>query len=349
MKTIRLIYPLALIMYLAACNTPRSPAPVVDRGTASRPGESGRPVGSAASAPQRVADPRGFYTVRKGDTLLHIAVEFGQIYRDLVVWNNLANPNDIKVDQLLRVSPPEPGSGAPQAASVSVGSGVEVRPLGTAPGLAPVVANLPATTPAVTAIGNVANKNGPHGDKRPYSDSALAELQKPESNGNSASSSANAGASRMGDVKNGVPPVAMLMPNPGPATVVPNPAPVEDDNISWIWPTAGKVASKFDDGRRGIDIAGRSGQQILAASGGKVMYAGAGIRGYGNLVIVKHTSNLLSAYAHNKTILVKEGQTVSKGQKIAEMGNSDSDVVKLHFEIRQQGKPVDPSKFLPSR
>ena len=353
MKTIRLICPLALIVLLAACNTPRSPAPVVDRGTASRPGESGRPVNGGAGAPQRVADPRGFYTVRKGDTLLHIAVEFGQNYRDLVVWNNLANANDIKVDQLLRVSPPEPGSGAPQAASVSVGSGVEVRPLGTAPGVAPgvapIVSSIPAAAPAVTAPGNVVNKNGPHGEKRPYSDTALAELQKPESNGYSASGGANAGASKTGEVKNSVPPVAMLTPNPAPATVAPNLAPVEDDNISWIWPTDGKVASGFDDGRKGIDIAGRSGQQIVAASGGKVMYAGAGIRGYGNLVIVKHTSNLLSAYAHNKTILVKEGQTVSKGQKIAEMGNSDSDVVKLHFEIRQQGKPVDPSKFLPSR
>ena len=98
-----------------------------------------------------------------------------------------------------------------------------------------------------------------------------------------------------------------------------------------------------------IDIAGKSGQQVLAAGAGKVMYAGSNIRGYGNLVIVKHTNNLLSAYAHNKTILVKEGQSVAKGQKIAEMGDSDSDAVKLHFEIRQQGKPVDPSKFLPNR
>lgn len=79
------------------------------------------------------------------------------------------------------------------------------------------------------------------------------------------------------------------------------------------------------------------------------MYAGSGIRGYGNLVIVKHSNGLLSAYAHNRSILVKEGQTVNKGQTIAEMGDSDSDSVKLHFEIRQQGKPVDPSKFLPNR
>ncbi len=91
------------------------------------------------------------------------------------------------------------------------------------------------------------------------------------------------------------------------------------------------------------------GQQVMAAGAGTVLYAGSGMRGYGNLVIVKHSNNLLSAYAHNRTILVKEGQTVTKGQRIAEMGNSDTDAVKLHFEIRQQGKPVDPSKFLPPR
>jgi lipoprotein NlpD len=116
-----------------------------------------------------------------------------------------------------------------------------------------------------------------------------------------------------------------------------------------MWPAEGKQVGAFDQGKKGIDIAGKAGQAVVAAAGGKIMYAGSGIRGYGNLVIIKHTSNLLSAYAHNKSILVKEGQTVSKGQKIAEMGNSDSDAVKLHFEIRQQGKPVDPSKFLPSR
>jgi len=136
---------------------------------------------------------------------------------------------------------------------------------------------------------------------------------------------------------------------------VPAAAPVptlsaEDREVSWMWPAEGRVVGQFDEGKnKGIDIAGRPGQQVLAAGAGKVMYAGSGIRGYGNLVIVKHSNGLLSAYAHNRSILVKEGQTVGKGQAIAEMGDSDSDSVKLHFEIRQQGKPVDPSKFLPNR
>ncbi len=125
---------------------------------------------------------------------------------------------------------------------------------------------------------------------------------------------------------------------------------LDDDKMSWMWPSNGKIVATFDEGKnKGIDIAGKAGQHVMAAGSGKVMYAGSGIRGYGNLVIVKHSNSLLSAYAHNRSISVKEGDNVNKGQVIAEMGDSDADSVKLHFEIRQQGKPVDPSRFLPNR
>ncbi|MDQ5960632.1 MAG: lipoprotein NlpD, partial [Pseudomonadota bacterium] len=100
---------------------------------------------------------------------------------------------------------------------------------------------------------------------------------------------------------------------------------------------------------KGIDIGGKAGDPVIAAGDGKVVYSGTGLRGYGMLIIVKHNATFLSAYAHNQKLLVKEGQTVSKGQKIAEMGNSDADQVKLHFEVRRQGKPVDPLKYLPQR
>ena len=116
----------------------------------------------------------------------------------------------------------------------------------------------------------------------------------------------------------------------------------------FMWPTEGRIVSSFDPTRKGIDIAGQAGQPIVAASDGTVLYA-KNMRGYGNLVIVDHNDGLVSAYAHNKTILVKEGQIVSRGQRIAEMGDSDADTVKLHFEIRQLGKPVDPVGLLPSR
>ncbi|MBK6322788.1 MAG: peptidoglycan DD-metalloendopeptidase family protein [Burkholderiales bacterium] len=124
-----------------------------------------------------------------------------------------------------------------------------------------------------------------------------------------------------------------------------------DDDMGWIWPTShGTVLAGFDEVKnKGLDIGGNAGEAVLASADGKVVYAGAGLRGYGNLIILKHNNIYLTAYAHNQTLLVKEDQSVKKGQKIAEMGNSDADRVKLHFEVRRQGKPVDPLKYLPPR
>ena len=123
-----------------------------------------------------------------------------------------------------------------------------------------------------------------------------------------------------------------------------------EDDLAWIWPAQGAQLAGFDEVKnKGIDIAGRAGDAVLASADGRVVYSGAGLRGYGNLVILKHNNTYLTAYAHNQTLLVKEDQAVRKGQKIAEMGSSDADRVKLHFEIRRQGKPVDPLKYLPAR
>ncbi len=122
-----------------------------------------------------------------------------------------------------------------------------------------------------------------------------------------------------------------------------------EETVSFQWPTRGNVLAGFDEVKnKGIDIAGKAGDPVLAAADGKVVYAGSGLRGYGNLVILKHNNTYLTAYAHNQTLLVKEDQAIKRGQKIAEMGNSDADQVKLHFEIRRQGKPVDPAKYLPA-
>lgn len=123
-----------------------------------------------------------------------------------------------------------------------------------------------------------------------------------------------------------------------------------DDGTTFAWPSSGTLIAGFDEVRnKGLDIAGKSGDSVGAAADGRVVYAGAGLRGYGNLIILKHSNTFLTAYAHNRTLLVKEDQTVHRGQKIAEMGNTDTDRVKLHFEIRRQGKPVDPAKYLPAR
>jgi lipoprotein NlpD len=268
----------------------------------------------------------GMYIVKRGDTLIRIALDHGLNYRDLAAWNNLANPDDIKLGQLLRVAAPE---------------GVVTSP---------VVIPVPEVRSAP-----VPKKTAPRGDKRPYSDVAMADMQRAD-RGDESARNGKADAVAEKPERVAVPvaapaPVASPVPVTAPAiatgaTVSATP----DEKLSWMWPSDGKIVATFDEGKnKGVDIAGRAGQQVVASAAGKVMYAGSGIRGYGNLVIVKHSNSLLSAYAHNRSILVKEGQNVNKGQVIAEMGDSDADSVKLHFEIRQQGKPVDPSRFLPTR
>ena len=153
-----------------------------------------------------------------------------------------------------------------------------------------------------------------------------------------------------------LPPVAVTAAKPATppsgvvAPVVPPPGPSGEDEVAFIWPASGNLLASFDEAKnKGYDIGGKAGDPVLAAADGRVVYAGAGLRGYGNLVILKHNNTYLTAYAHNQSLMVKEDQTVRKGQKIAEMGNSDSDRVKLHFEIRRQGKPVDPSRYLAAR
>jgi len=141
--------------------------------------------------------------------------------------------------------------------------------------------------------------------------------------------------------------VAVLPPTPAPVAPA---AVAPQDEINWIWPTNGVVLAGFDEVKnKGLDLGGKAGDPVVAAADGRVVYVGAGLRGYGNLIILKHNNTYLTAYAHNQTLLVKEDQSVRQGQKIAEMGNSDSDRVKLHFEVRRQGKPVDPAKHLPPR
>ena len=136
-----------------------------------------------------------------------------------------------------------------------------------------------------------------------------------------------------------------------PAVVVaPAASAGSDEDVGWIWPAQGVLLAGFDEAKnKGLDIGGKAGDAVVASADGRVVYAGAGLRGYGNLIILKHNNTFLTAYAHNQTLLVKEDQTVKKGQKIAEMGNSDADRVKLHFEVRRQGKPVDPARYLPTR
>ncbi|NBD21397.1 peptidoglycan DD-metalloendopeptidase family protein [Aquabacterium fontiphilum] len=137
---------------------------------------------------------------------------------------------------------------------------------------------------------------------------------------------------------------------PAPATPAPGEAARPADDQAWMWPAAGPVLGAFEEGRRkGVAIGGKAGDPVVAAADGRVVYAGSGLRGYGNLVIIKHSGDFLTAYAHNQSLLVKEDQVVRRGQKIAEMGSTDADRVQLHFELRKQGKPIDPTRQLPPR
>ncbi len=145
---------------------------------------------------------------------------------------------------------------------------------------------------------------------------------------------------------------ASAAPAPAPAAApVAGPAPADgDEGVVWAWPASGPVIAGFDEGRnKGLTIAGSAGDPVLAAGDGRVVYAGSSLRGYGNLVIVKHNETYLSAYAHNQVLLVKDDQAVRRGQRIADMGSTDAQRVQLHFEIRRQGKPIDPTRLLPPR
>jgi lipoprotein NlpD len=152
------------------------------------------------------------------------------------------------------------------------------------------------------------------------------------------------------DARPGAPGAGAAPAEPPAVAGATQPARDSDDEPAWSWPAAGNVLAGFDESKqKGLAINGKAGDPVLAAADGRVVYAGSGLRGYGNLVIVKHNNIYLSAYAHNQALLVKEDQVVRRGQKIAEMGASDADRVQLHFEIRRQGKPIDPAKLLPTR
>ena len=283
------------------------------------------------------------YTVKRGDTLYQIALDHGLDYRDLAAWNNIENLNRINVGQVLVLSAPgQPGAPGP--------GGAVTAPLVTAPPVAPsgTEARPPGALAPGSGRGNTATfKTEPRAMKLPYSQQALAQLQQtspvppppvaPEAHGPALPPPVTAATS---------PHVTTAPPPRAETGRVPE---IDDEKLDWVWPAQGKIIAMFSEtaNLKGIDIAGKSGQPVVASASGKVVYAGSGLRGYGKLIIVKHNSTFLSAYAHNKEISVKEGQQVAKGQKIAEMGDTDSDQVKLHFEIRRLGKPVDPTKFLP--
>ena len=273
MPTTKFLLPYSIaIAILVGCSSQR--VPVIER-------SRGQPDAMNAASTKNVPlapVAAGYYRVKRGDTLYRIALEHGQSYRDVAQWNNLSNPDQIEVDQVLQVAPMNNGN-----AKVIVGGPINSHDITTKP-LSPDAAKDGTTK-----------------------DSSAADKQK-ENNKEVAS------------------------------------------DIRLNWPAIGHIVGTFDDVKnKGLDIAGKVGDPVKAAGDGKIVYAGNGLRGYGNLIIIKHNSTFLTAYAHNRSLIAKEGEQVKAGQKIAEMGNSDTDSVKLHFEVRRHGKPVDPMRYLPEK
>ena len=261
---------------IVGCTVPR-PAPVETRTVELER----KPVEAYFKRNKNLVDG-AFYTVRKGDTLYGIALAFGQNWRDIASWNNLSDPDKIKIGEKLRVVPKDTGNAAVSIPLKS--AAIETPPGRSTSGESEVALN-----------------------ERALDDDGLPD--------------------------NGIDRDEGLV-----------------TSLGWVWPANGQITEQFSDSNsKGISIAGASGEAIFAVSEGKVVYSGNGLRGYGNLIIIKHPDEFITAYAHNKSIFVKEGETVNKGQKIAEMGMSETDSPKLLFEVRRGGKPLDPLLYLPKR
>ncbi|WP_414638549.1 peptidoglycan DD-metalloendopeptidase family protein [Arenimonas sp.] len=313
----RVLVMLAAALVLAACGQSR----VVKR------------EGPASAAPAQrsvQAPPRsGEYRVRAGDTLYGIAFRHGLDYREVAGWNRIPAPYTIYPGQTLRLAP----AGGRAAATASVTGMPAPRPAATQ-GFETVSPARPSPTASATAPAPT----------RPVAPSPAS------SSAVSPAAGATAGST----------PARPTVPAPSAGTgtvqgtpvVVPS-APVVPATVSaggWRWPTRGQLIGRFaagDPKRQGIDIAGTAGQPVLAAADGVVVYSGAGLVGYGELIIVKHSDEWLSAYAHNRQRLVGEGTAVTAGQQIAELGRSGTSRDMLHFEVRRNGKPVDPLTVLP--
>lgn len=314
-----------------AIAVPRAPVaqPAVTRPLRAAPiirADAAEKTGPAASNGKEIT-----HVVAPGENLYRIALNSGLKYQDLANWNQLPGDYSIKVGQVLRLTPPDSGE-PPRKAPVVVA---------TTPA-APVPAQKTKPEPTgeaneTGALGHGESKPYPKALKLPYSANAAKELaalsegQNPAPTVEAKAPAAPAKGDGSETAKNNTVPDAS-----GAATAAPK----------WIWPTQGKLLEGFSDSNKGLDIAGKLGQAVIAVADGNVVYSGAGLRGYGKLIIIKHDKTYLTAYAHNSQILVKEGQSVKKGQKIAEMGNTDSERVKLHFEVRRFGKPVDPTQYL---
>ena len=273
------------------------------------------PVGDRSDGPGRTPTS---HEVRRGDTLYSVAFLYGLSVQELAAWNTIHPPYTIYRGQQLRLRPPQ------QAPAQTAKRAQTARQ--TAPGAPP--ASRPKPRPGATPAARQASSPAPTVRSRPKTTQA---------------------ASRPSPAPVSVAAVPRAAP-PSPA-VAPVPA-ASQRHVFWSWPAEGRLIRGYDansTGKKGIYIGGKDGQSVRAAAAGKVVYAGDGLSGYGRLIIIKHNNDFLSAYAHNRKLIAREGQWVKKGEVIAQMGRSGTDRTQLHFEIRKHGRPVDPLRYLPKR
>ena len=323
------------ILLLAACES-NPPAPVIERtpqASKPKPPAPSKPI-DAKTAVSKDWRPDS-HIVKKGDTLFSISLEYGIYYKDIATANNIAPPYPIKIGQKLDLSSFKTKAAVTiDSAKTDAGKGddgVVVTPMKVEP-----VTTGTATKPSTTANGGSA---------------VTPVLAEPKATREAYSVDAwnHAVPTKAADIKPSDSKQTDAKPSDNKPTEVQSTdaKPADDESLIWSWPTQGKVTAGFNEAsNKGVDIAGSTGQAINAAAPGKVIYSGSDLRGYGKLVIIKHNKTYLSVYAHNSKILVKEGQSIAAGQKIAEMGNTDATSTKLHFEIRRLGKSVDPAKYL---
>ena len=258
-----------------------------------------------------------YYEVKKGDTLYFIAYVTNKDVQDLISYNKLAAPYTIHPGQKLKLW--RPSYNAPAYGKSTVVAAAVAAPV--AASTASLTVSKPKATP----------QQSKNSKPAPAQTTAKVAKKDPPKKVEQSKSKEYVGSK-------------------GKQNVTASTKPTSDKVSKWLWPTKGRVIKNFsvgEQGNKGIDIAGQRGQPIVSTAGGTVVYSGNALRGYGNLVIVKHNDNYLSAYAHNDRLLVSEGQSVKPGQKIATMGSSGASSVRLHFEIRYQGKSVNPKRYLP--
>jgi lipoprotein NlpD len=345
------------VLLLSACES-NPPAPVIDR----QPQSSKSPTTSASDAPKSNQTSKATtgkdwrpdtYTVKKGDTLFSIGLEYGLEYKEIAAANNISEPYPIQIGQKLNLAGVKAKSEAADTNLTEQNAsedGVVITPIKTDSAVVETTVSENKTSdikssetkPLQSAVTPILNE--PKAIREPYSLEAFNRSIPVKTTETKVAITGKIVDAKPNETK----PVEAKPVENKPTEAKANDAkPADDEAIKWSWPTQGKVVANFNEAtNKGIDIGGSTGQAINAASGGKVIYSGSDLRGYGKLVIIKHNKTYLSVYAHNSKILAKEGQIVFAGQKIAEMGNTDSNTVKLHFEIRRLGKSVDPAKYL---